>query len=59
MRDLAVRICNVVPTPDYSRPMCNLNLYNKIDMTPNTENRSLITMKLVESTSTKEKKVDT
>jgi hypothetical protein len=28
MRDLAVRICNVVATPDYSRPQCNFNLYN-------------------------------
>jgi hypothetical protein len=28
MRTLAVRICNVVATPDYSRPQCNLNLYN-------------------------------
>jgi hypothetical protein len=28
MRNLAVRICNVVATPDYSRPQCNLNLYN-------------------------------
>jgi hypothetical protein len=28
MRNLAVRICNVVVTPDYSRPRCNLNLYN-------------------------------
>jgi hypothetical protein len=28
MRTLAVRICNVVATPDYSRPQCNSNLYN-------------------------------
>jgi hypothetical protein len=28
MRTLAARICNVVATPDYSRPQCNLNLYN-------------------------------
>jgi hypothetical protein len=28
MRTLAVRFCNVVATPDYSRPQCNLNLYN-------------------------------
>jgi hypothetical protein len=28
MRNLAVRICNVVATPDYSRPQCNLNLSN-------------------------------
>jgi hypothetical protein len=28
IRNLAVRICNVVATPDYSRPQCNLNLYN-------------------------------
>jgi hypothetical protein len=28
MRILAVRVCNVVATPDYSRPHCNLNLDN-------------------------------
>jgi hypothetical protein len=28
MRNLAVIICNVVATPDYSRPQCNLSLYN-------------------------------
>jgi hypothetical protein len=28
MRTLAVRICNVVATPDYSCPPCKLNLYN-------------------------------
>jgi hypothetical protein len=29
LRTLAVKICNnVVTTPDYSRPQCNLNLYN-------------------------------
>jgi hypothetical protein len=28
MRNLAVRTCNVVATPDYSRPQCNLNLFN-------------------------------
>jgi hypothetical protein len=27
-RTLAVRICNVVVTYDYSRPQCNLYLYN-------------------------------
>jgi hypothetical protein len=32
MRNLAVRICNVVGTPDYSRPQCGSNLYN-INMT--------------------------
>jgi hypothetical protein len=31
MRNLAVRICNVVETADYSRPQCYLNLY-KINM---------------------------
>jgi hypothetical protein len=28
MRNLAVKICNVVATPDYSRPLCSLSLYN-------------------------------
>jgi hypothetical protein len=28
MRTLTVRICNVVATPDYSRPQCYLNLYD-------------------------------
>jgi hypothetical protein len=28
MRNLALIICNVVATPDYSRPRCNVNLYN-------------------------------
>jgi hypothetical protein len=28
MRNLAVLVCNVVATPDYSHPDCNLNLYN-------------------------------
>jgi hypothetical protein len=28
MRNLATKICNVVATLDYSRPRCNLNLYN-------------------------------
>jgi hypothetical protein len=32
MRNLAVGICKVVATPDYSRPQCNLNLYN-VNMT--------------------------
>jgi hypothetical protein len=37
MRNLAVRIGNVVATPDYSRPKCNLNLYN-FNMTRNLDN---------------------
>jgi hypothetical protein len=31
-RNLAATIGNVVAAPDYSRPLCNLNLYN-INMT--------------------------
>jgi hypothetical protein len=31
-RNLAVRICNVVATPEYSRPLCYLILYN-VNMT--------------------------
>jgi hypothetical protein len=27
MRNIAVRICDVVATPDYSRPQCSLNIY--------------------------------
>jgi hypothetical protein len=28
MRNLAFRICNVMATPDYFRPQCNLNFHN-------------------------------
>jgi hypothetical protein len=43
MRTLAVKICNnVVATPDYSRPQCNLNLYD-FNM---TINKALVRMNL-------------
>jgi hypothetical protein len=28
MRNISVRVCNVVVTPDFSRPLCSLKLYN-------------------------------